>query len=168
MAKSTQWNPSRLNSMDREIDPETRRPITEHPNIRHTSYSEVFDILGTSGCSHGEPWWTWMVLGVCKTPYGRLVIAPYQWLNESDDGSVFVSMEPHYNHGRLTDDEVDVIMEHVEQYADYVVGNDQGKIADEVRHESARMLRAFMKNPAPENTQTHENFTPWGKEQPKE
>ncbi len=96
MSKSTQWNPDLKGRFDREEDTETRKYITEHPDIAHTSYMEVSDLLGTSGCSHGAPWWDWQVLGVYTFKYGKLVISPRLWLNEHDDGSVFISEEPHF------------------------------------------------------------------------
>jgi len=98
MAKSTQWNPNRIWQADREIvyteNGRAESYITEHPLIRHTYYSEVSSILGTSGCSRHKPYWDNSVMGVIKLDYGKLFINPGQWLNEYDNGTVTITDEP--------------------------------------------------------------------------
>lgn len=48
--------------------------------VRNTSYSEISDLLGTSGCSSLEPHWGWEVLGVVVTARGRVVVSPGDWV----------------------------------------------------------------------------------------
>lgn len=52
------------------------RECTDHPAVRGTSYEEVYDLLGTSGCSRDAEMWDWSRLGVIETRRGRLVVYP--------------------------------------------------------------------------------------------
>ena len=47
-----------------------------HPSIRPTSYMEVHQLLGTSGCSNDAAMWDWSVLGVIENPRGKVVVFP--------------------------------------------------------------------------------------------
>lgn len=50
--------------------------------IKPVSYMDVHELLGTSGCSRGEPFWTWMVMGVINTQRGKLAVYPGDWVVE--------------------------------------------------------------------------------------
>lgn len=61
--------------------------------VRGTSYMEIHDLLGTSGCSKNEPWWSWSVLGVIETLEGRMVCEPGDWIIKGVNGE-FYSCKP--------------------------------------------------------------------------
>lgn len=46
------------------------------PGVRKTSYIEVSQLLGTSGCSRTEPFWDWSVMGIVHTREGQHVVCP--------------------------------------------------------------------------------------------
>jgi hypothetical protein len=48
--------------------------------VRRTSYVEVAQLLGTSGCSKEPPYWDWSVLGILDTPRGPRVLCPGDWI----------------------------------------------------------------------------------------
>lgn len=52
------------------------------PNVRPTSYREVSELLGTSGCSRTDDvnMWDWSVLGILETPRGKIVVSPGDWV----------------------------------------------------------------------------------------
>lgn len=68
------------------------------PNIRPTSYMEVYTLLGTNGCSNDETMWEWHVCGVVETKLGKQVIAPGQWLVEFENGALLVLTEKQMEH----------------------------------------------------------------------
>ena len=51
-----------------------------HPKVRPTSYMEVSEICGTSGCSKEPPYWDWSVMGVIDTLEGKHVVSPGDWI----------------------------------------------------------------------------------------
>lgn len=65
------------------------RDCTDHPAVRPTSYAEVAELLGTSGCSREEPYWAWMVMGVIDTLEGRHVVIPGDWVVTGVRGEVY-------------------------------------------------------------------------------
>ncbi len=69
---AVQWNKDIIRARDCE----------DHPKVRSTSYMEVYNLIGTSGCSNEEPYWNWEVLGVIETPNGKLVVNPGTWIIE--------------------------------------------------------------------------------------
>jgi len=58
----------------------------DHPSVRGTTYMEISDLIGTSGCSKGEPMWDWSVMGVIETPYGKMVVTPGDFIVRMLDG----------------------------------------------------------------------------------
>ena len=52
------------------------RECADHPAVRGTSYQEIHELLGTSGCSNDAEMWDWSRLGVIETKRGRLVVYP--------------------------------------------------------------------------------------------
>ncbi|MGG4591833.1 hypothetical protein ACLPJK_26600 [Pseudomonas aeruginosa] len=56
------------------------RYCKDHPAVRGSDYTEISILLGTSGCSQEDPYWTWDVLGVVPTPRGKLVVCPGDWV----------------------------------------------------------------------------------------
>ena len=46
----------------------------DHPKVRPTSYMEVSEICGTSGCSKEPPYWDWSVMGVIDTLKGNTLL----------------------------------------------------------------------------------------------
>lgn len=60
-----------------------------HPAVKATSYMQIHHLIGTSGCSKDEPWWTWTVMGVLETKHGKQVVAPNDWIIEAAAG-VFI------------------------------------------------------------------------------
>ena len=56
------------------------RECTDHSAVRGTTYLEVHELIGTSGCSHNEPYWNWDRMGVIETKRGRLVVIPGDYI----------------------------------------------------------------------------------------
>ncbi len=54
--------------------------------VRPTSYMEVHELIGTSGCSNDGNLWAWSILGVVDTPRGKLVVYPGDTLVEVQPG----------------------------------------------------------------------------------
>lgn len=52
----------------------------DHPSVRRTSYTEVAQGLGTSGCSRGPECWSWAVMGVIDTLEGPHFVIPGDWI----------------------------------------------------------------------------------------
>lgn len=50
--------------------------------VSPTSYMEVFELIGTSGCSNTPEMWTWSVMGVLETSRGNIVVNPGDWVVE--------------------------------------------------------------------------------------
>lgn len=61
----------------------------DHPAVRSTSYSEVADELGTSGCSQEPPCWGWEALGVIDTLEGRHIVTPGDWIVRGVKGEFY-------------------------------------------------------------------------------
>ncbi len=49
-------------------------------DVRGTSYREVAELLGTSGCSKESPYWQWSVMAVVDTKEGKHVASPGDWI----------------------------------------------------------------------------------------
>lgn len=49
-------------------------------DVRATSYGEVADLLGTSGCSKEPPYWDWSVMAVVETKEGKHMASPGDWI----------------------------------------------------------------------------------------
>jgi hypothetical protein len=69
------------------------RDCKDHPEVRSTSYGEVFEILGTAGCSREEPFWSWMVLGVLETERGKQLVCPGDSIIEIVEGVYLVTSD---------------------------------------------------------------------------
>lgn len=67
---AVQWNP--------EAKVYLEAPKLE--GVRGTSYSEVWGLLGTSGCSKNEPYYTWSCLGVVESEKGKQLVSPGDWI----------------------------------------------------------------------------------------
>jgi len=65
------------------------RECRDHPSVRGTGYMEVFSLLGTSGCSTSEPYWSWGVLGVIDTLEGKHIVTPGDWIITGVSGEVY-------------------------------------------------------------------------------
>ncbi len=78
--RAVQWN-----IIDEGSRPKFGYECKDHPGVRGTSYSEVFALLGTSGCSRLEPYWDWSVMGVIETNYGKHVVVPGDWIVEDPE-----------------------------------------------------------------------------------
>jgi hypothetical protein len=52
----------------------------DSPDVRKTSYMEIFKLLGTSGCSTTYPYWDWQAMGIVQTPSRFLVVVPGDWI----------------------------------------------------------------------------------------
>ena len=52
----------------------------DSPWVRRTDYGEIAKLLGTSGCSREEPYWSWEWLGIIETPEGPHVVIPEDWI----------------------------------------------------------------------------------------
>ena len=65
------------------------RECTDSPRVRPTDYMEVFNMLGTSGCSTLEPYWSWEVLGIIDTLEGKHVVTPGDWIIKGVSGEFY-------------------------------------------------------------------------------
>jgi len=70
---------------------EGKRPLDtrechDHPAVRGTTYMEISDLLGTSGCSKEEPYWVWSCMGIIETNRGKQVVCPGDWIVEPIKG----------------------------------------------------------------------------------
>lgn len=55
----------------------------DHGGVRGTSYMEIHELLGTSGCSAHYPYWTWNVCGIIRDHNkNKLVVSPGDWILE--------------------------------------------------------------------------------------
>jgi hypothetical protein len=61
----------------------------DHDAVRRTSYMEVAEELGTSGCSREEPYWSWEALGIIDTLEGKHVVIPGDWIITGIKGEVY-------------------------------------------------------------------------------
>lgn len=57
--------------------------------VRGTSYMEVHNLLGTSGCSSKDPYWNWSTLGVIDTLEGKMVCEPGDWIIKGVNGEFY-------------------------------------------------------------------------------
>lgn len=67
---SYQWNP-----LDESGKPKPASEVADE-HVGSTTYDEVNELLGTSGCSTQEPFWDWSVMGAVEVPRGKLVVCP--------------------------------------------------------------------------------------------
>jgi hypothetical protein len=79
VVEAVQWNP----------DAQLTRECDDHPSVRPTTYGEVSDLLGTSGCSKKKPYWDWSVMGVIDTLGGKHVVSPGDWIIEGVRGELY-------------------------------------------------------------------------------
>ena len=61
----------------------------DHPLVRGTSYGEISDELGTSGCSKREPYWPWDKMGMIDTLEGKHAVTPGDWIITGVQGEVY-------------------------------------------------------------------------------
>ena len=52
----------------------------DSPDVRKTTYMEVANELGTSGCSREEPFWGWETMGMIDTLEGKYAVIPGDWI----------------------------------------------------------------------------------------
>jgi hypothetical protein len=57
--------------------------------VRPTGYLEVHEMLGTTGCSRGEPYWDWSVLGVIQTLEGKHIVTPGDFVIRGVSGEFY-------------------------------------------------------------------------------
>ena len=65
------------------------RECTDHPMVRPTDYMEVFNMLGTSGCSTSEPYCSWIGLVVIDTLEGNYIVTPGYWIIKGVSGEFY-------------------------------------------------------------------------------
>lgn len=68
----------------------------DHPSVQPTTYMEVAESLGTSGCSKKEPYWIWSVMGVLHTSRGKLFVNPGDYVVWFGGDSYLVLSEAQY------------------------------------------------------------------------
>lgn len=92
---AVQWNPGEYGvSKPMEWFDEGFKAM--HPAVRGTSYMEVHELVGTSGCSPEEPYWVWSALGVIETKRGKILVCPNDWIIEMAEGLFTVVPDPVY------------------------------------------------------------------------
>lgn len=57
--------------------------------VRATSYMEVHKLIGTSGCSRTEPFWTHSVMGVIDTLEGAHLVTPGDFVIRGVSGEFY-------------------------------------------------------------------------------
>ena len=65
------------------------RECADHHMVRSTDYMEVFNMLGTSGRSTSEPYWSWEVMGVIDTLEGKHIVTPGDWIIKGVSGEFY-------------------------------------------------------------------------------
>lgn len=68
----------------------------DHPAVKPTSYMELAESLGTSGCSAESPYWIWSVMGVLHTDKGKLFVSPGDYVVWFGGKSYLVLPEAQY------------------------------------------------------------------------
>lgn len=61
----------------------------DHSSVRRTSYTEVANELGTSGCSREEPFWGWEAMGMIDTLEGKHAVIPGDWIIRGVKGELY-------------------------------------------------------------------------------
>lgn len=89
-------HPTRWNAPSDTGGPIWARDCKDHPLVRGTDYSEVFKLIGTSGCSRSPEMWQWTVLGVLETPKGNLLVYPGDWIVEVVKGYFIIMPDADY------------------------------------------------------------------------
>lgn len=84
-SKPVQFNPGEYD-VKRPLDWHEEGFKDFHPAVRGTSYGEIHELLGTSGCSPEQPYWVWSVCGVIQGTRGRQVVCPNDWILELAEG----------------------------------------------------------------------------------
>ena len=79
----------RWNTPDEDGNVLLARECTDHPMVRPTSYREVSEQLGTSGCSKEYPYWGWEVLGMIDTLEGKHVVSPGDYVIQVAKGELY-------------------------------------------------------------------------------
>lgn len=68
----------------------------DHPAVKPTTYMELNEAFGTSGCSVEHPHWTWPVMGVINTDKGKLFVSPGDYVVWFGGTSYLVLSEANY------------------------------------------------------------------------
>lgn len=84
VVEAVQWNVP-----DENGNPMWARCCKDHPMVRPTDYMEIFNLLGTSGCSSDSKMWTWEVMGVIDTLEGKHVVSPGDFIITGVDGEFY-------------------------------------------------------------------------------
>lgn len=61
----------------------------DHPKVRPSSYKEISELCGTSGCSKEPPYWDWSVMGVIDTLEGKHVVSPGDYIIQGINGEFY-------------------------------------------------------------------------------
>lgn len=62
----------------------------KYPNVTPTSYQEVNELIGTSGCSKEWPFYSWDRMGTVITIHGQnTIVTPEDWILPEPDGIHF-------------------------------------------------------------------------------
>ena len=65
------------------------KECNDHPKVRATSYKEVYEMCGTSGCSKEPPYWGWEVMGVIDTLEGKHIVIPGDYIIKGVKGEFY-------------------------------------------------------------------------------
>src|SRR5690348_11208557 len=65
------------------------RDCLDHPLVRGTSYAEVNEMIGTSGCSNDSEMWDWSRMGCVETLEGKHLVTPNDWIITGVKGEVY-------------------------------------------------------------------------------
>lgn len=65
----------------------------DHPKVRSTSYIEIHNLIGTSGCSKEPPYWDWSVLGILDSERGKTIVYPGDVLLDLESGETLISLK---------------------------------------------------------------------------
>lgn len=75
------WVCVQFNKPDQNNRPRPTRDLTYLSDyVRPSSYDEVSDMLGTSGCSREPEMWDWSVMGFLVLPGGGQMLKPGDWV----------------------------------------------------------------------------------------
>jgi hypothetical protein len=96
----------RWNALDGKKSPDLAWECNDSDLVEPVTYSDLSNILGTSGCSKNDPWWMWQVMGKITLDHGVLIVCPGDWIVKDHHGNINVYTDEMFNKFFYTDKDV--------------------------------------------------------------
>ena len=84
VVEAIQWN---VPDKNRKV--KLAKDCKDHPEVRPTSYKEVYRLCGTAGYSPEPPYWDWSVMGVIDTLEGKHIVRPGDYIIKGVKGEFY-------------------------------------------------------------------------------